>query len=265
MTSDDSSRDYLLYLQTVQGTAFKTLFEVLKEILHDVNVVFDDTGMKVVTMDGAHVSLIHLKLEAGNFEKYVCKRKLGIGMNMLSMYKLIKSVNTHDTIVLYIDEDSCAELGIRIENPEKNAVTDFKLKLLDIDSEHLIIPDVEFQSVITMPSAFFQRICRDMLNLSEVITIRSHRDTFVLSCEGDFAKQETVIGEKTDGMTMCTKTDEVVEGKYSLKYLNLFTKSTSLCNTIELFVKQDYPLILQYNVANLGSIRFCLAPKNDDD
>jgi len=43
----------------------------------------------------------------------------------------------------------------------------------------------------------------------------------------------------------------------------LFTKSTNLSNSIELYLKTDYPLILKYSVANLGEIRFCLAPKVD--
>jgi hypothetical protein len=31
-----------------------------------------------------------------------------------------------------------------------------------------------------------------------------------------------------------------------------------------MYVKEAYPLIIKYNVASLGEIRFCLAPKMDD-
>jgi proliferating cell nuclear antigen len=45
------------------------------------------------------------------------------------------------------------------------------------------------------------------------------------------------------------------------KYLNSFTKSTNLCSTVEIFLKENYPLVIEYNVANLGKLQFCLAPK----
>lgn len=257
--------DYLLYFRSVQGTAIKTLFEVLKEIIHDVNVTFDETGLRVLCMDGSHVSLVHLKLEAANFEKYHCKRKMVVGINMGSVFKLIKSVGSHDVLVFYIRDKNTSELGIRIENSEKNAVTEYKYKLLDIDAHEISMPDVVFSSVITIPSQYFQRLVRDMSNLGDTVYIKSHGDKFVLTCNGDFASQETIIGEKTNGMTMTTKSEEEIEEKFSLKYLNLFTKSTSLCNTIEIYMKKAFPIILEYNVASLGYIRFCLAPKQGDD
>jgi proliferating cell nuclear antigen len=252
--------DYVLYLKSVQGNAIRTLFEVLKEILHDTNIIFDETGVKLMTMDGSHVSLIHMKLDANNFEKYHCPSKIVVGLNMLSMFKLIKCVGSHDTVILSVKKAQPHELDIRIENADKNAVTEYQLKLLDIDAEEISIDDQVFESVITMPSQYFQRLCRDMANIGDSVHIKSQGDTFVLRCEGDFAKQETTITEKTDSMTMLTKSEDVIEGKFSLKYLNLFTKSTNLCNTIEIYMKKNFPLILEYNVASLGVIRFCLAP-----
>jgi hypothetical protein len=54
-------------------------------------------------------------------------------------------------------------------------------------------------------------------------------------------------------------TTEVVQGLFQLKHLVLFTKCTSLCPSIELYLKNDYPLILKYTVANLGEVKLVLA------
>jgi hypothetical protein len=81
-----------------------------------------------------------------------------------------------------------------------------------------------------------------------------------LSCNGDFASQETVIGEANHGMKNDSSSAEPVSGRYSLKYINLFTKSTNLSNMLEIYLKPNFPLMLKYNVANLGDIMFCLAP-----
>jgi proliferating cell nuclear antigen len=45
---------------------------------------------------------------------------------------------------------------------EQDKVSEFELKLMDIDSEHLGIPGTEYKAIIKMPSGEFQRICRDL-------------------------------------------------------------------------------------------------------
>jgi hypothetical protein len=34
---------------------------------------------------------------------------------------------------------------------------------------------------------------------------------------------------------------------------------------VEIFLKKEYPLVIEYNVANLGKLQFCLAPKVKED
>jgi proliferating cell nuclear antigen len=258
----------LLYLKTVQSNAIKTLFEVLKEILHDVNIFFDQEGMRIMTVDGSHVALIHLFLEASNFEEYHCARPMHLGVNMSNMFKLLKTATNQDTMVFFMENDVKFELGIQIENAEKRTKTTFTLKLLDVDVEALKIPEIEFESVITMPSLYFQRLCKDMNNISDILSITSHRNQISLACKGDFASQETVIEDNVnmvEGMSFNMTSSDVVSGMYQLKYLVLFNKASSLCNTMEIFMKNNYPLILKYKVANLGELRLCLAPKVDED
>ena len=58
--------------------------------------------------------------------------------------------------------------------------------------------------------------------------------------------------------------EEIVQGIFALKHLVLFCKCTNLCNSIEMYLKNDYPLIIKYTVASLGEIKLCLAPKCDE-
>jgi len=261
---DSETNKKIFEFHTVQSHCLKTLFEVLKDILTDVNICFDETGIRIMTMDGNHVALIHLKLEAENFEYFFCKQKTMIGVCMMSFYKLMKTVSNTDTITMFMEESNTDLLHIAVKNSDKNSITNFSLKLLDIDEEYLEVPDVDIDCIVTMHSNEFQKLCRDMTNIKDSITITSRANTISFSCEGDFAKWDTVIGETSHGLTFNKQTDDFISGTYSLKYINLFTKSTNLCNTIELYLKPDYPLIMKYNVGNLGEIRFCLAGKCDE-
>jgi proliferating cell nuclear antigen len=260
-STQNTETQYILELKTVQSSAFRVLIEALKEILTDANLEFDNTGMKVVAMDASHTVLVHLKLDAKNFEHYNCDTRLVLGINMLNFFKLIKTMNNSDTLTLYVENDNTNLLGIKIENGEKNTVTNFKLNLMDLSEEIIQIPPASFDSVITMPSPDFQKICRDMHNLADTIEIESVGEQLRFKCKGDFASQETIMGETASGMAFIKNNEEIVQGVYALKHLVLFTKCTNLCNSIEVYLKNDYPLIIQYTVASLGSIKLCLAPQ----
>ena len=46
---------------------------------------------------------------------------------MLSLFKLLKTINNNDTVGMFISEERNTELGILIENKEKNPLLDFSM------------------------------------------------------------------------------------------------------------------------------------------
>ena len=259
-----SQSKYNLELKTVQSSIFRIMIEALKEILPDTNIEFNPKGVRIITMDSSHTVLVHLRLEGSHFEQYYCPEKIVVGLNMLNLFKLVKTMNNNETLTLYIEKSDSSRLGIRIENGEKNTVTNFKLNLLDLDEEEIEVPPAKFSSVINIPSNDFQKICRDMANLTNLIEIKSVDNQLIFTCQGDFAQQETIMGEhNTNGICYVEKQgeDDIIQGVFSLKHLVLFTKCTNLCNSIQMFLENDYPLIIVYQVGSLGEIKFCLAPK----
>ena len=257
---------YSLEVRTVQSSAFKILMEAMKELLTDTSIEFDETGMKIISMDNSHVVLVHLKLDASKFEHYHCDGRIVIGVNMLNMYKLIRAINSNDILTLFIDSEDINHLGIKIENGEKNTKTTYKLNLLDLDNQKITIDSADFNSVITLPSVDFQKICRDMNNIAEYVEIKNIDTQLILSCKGDFCSQETIIADAENGSAISSKnSDEIVQGIFNLKYLVLFTKCTNLCNTVEMYLKNDYPLLIKYTVASLGEIKLALAPTGNFD
>tara|TARA_B100001287_G_C22575006_1_gene478156 strand:+ start:70 stop:861 length:792 start_codon:yes stop_codon:yes gene_type:complete len=261
----ESNDKYLINIKTVQTGAFRILVEALKEILTDTNIIFDDSGIKLIATDNSHIVLIHMKLLADKFEHFFCDKRITIGLNMNNLYKLIKTMSNNDILTLFIEKEFPNKLGIKINNMEKNSQTIFKLNLLDISDEEINIPPAVFETELTLPSSDFQKLIRDMTNIGENIEIKSIGNTLLLSCEGDFANQETILSETQNGLnfSMTSKPELPIQGIFSLKYLILFTKCTNLCNLIHMYIKNDYPLIIKYDIANLGEIKLCLSPLVD--
>ena len=256
----------LFEIKTVQSGAFRTLIEALKEILTEANLEFDPQGIKIMAVDETHTVLVYLRLHSDKFETFYCPAKHVLGVNMIYFFKLIKTMGNNDSLTLYLPASNPNKLGIRMENSEKSTVTNYFLKLFDTDVEDIQIPSLNFTSIIHMPSTDLQKICRDMNALGEKldVEITSSASDLMFKCIGDFAEQETVISENSTSNMKVHKeagtTSEIVQGIFQLKHLVLFTKCTSLCPSIELYLKNDYPLILRYTVANLGEVKLVLAP-----
>jgi|TARA_R110000803_G_scaffold42961_5_gene91976 proliferating cell nuclear antigen len=244
-------------LVSIQASAFKSTFEVLKDILNDVNVYFRPTGMYIVTLDTARTSLIDMFLAADNFEEYSCdQEEIIAGINISNTFKLLKTITNND--VLQIEINSKEYMDIKITSETKKTSSKFQLKLLDINESHIEVPEIHMSTVTTLPSSDFQRLCRDMYNLGSEIEITREGKSLRLACEGDFANQETFIE--------CPEESQKITGLYSLKYLNIFTKATSMCASVQIIQETGNRfLILKYNVANLGELKFYLATKVSED
>ena len=245
-------------LKTIQASSFKSIFEVLKDILNDVNVYFSSDNISIRTLDTARAALVDLKLESENFEEYSCDNECIAGLNITNSFKLLKPITNNDTLSMCYNPEF---LSFKIENDTKKLKTEFSLKLLEIDEDKIQIPEIQTSVTTIMNSSEFQRICRDMTNISSEITITRENNQIIFECEGDFAKQKTSI-DCVDNENFKGK----LSGTYSLKYLNLFTKSTGLCSSVQIMMEEEMRfLILKYSVANLGELKFYLATKVTED
>lgn len=250
-------------IKTVQTNVIKVLVEALKDILTDANIEFSKSGIKIVAMDSTRTVLVHLKLSESKFDKYECHKTTIVGVSMLNLFKLMKIVTNNDTLTFTIDDQNINVLQIIVENGEKNTVTVIELNLMDLNEESIDIPPQEFDSIITMPSSDFQKTCRDYHNLSETIEIKSIGSQLIFGSAGDFAKINTTYGATHAGINFIKGNDttNIIQGYYNLKHLVLFTKCTNLCNSVEIYMKNNFPIVITFAVGTLGKLKLALAPK----
>lgn len=117
-------------------------------------------------MDNSHVALVSMLLRAEGFSPYRCDRNIALGINLLSLTKVLRAAQNEDILTLKA-EDSPDAVNLMFESAETDRLSEYDLKLMDIDQEHLAIPETDYAATVDMPSAEFQRICRDLNQLSE--------------------------------------------------------------------------------------------------
>ena len=262
-----STTGNVLTIKTVQIAPFRTLMTALKDILLETNITFQPDGIRIINMDKSHTILAHLYLAAQNFEFYECKKeKIIIGVNMFHLFKLINSIDNDDTLTIYIENNDYVDgivshLALKFENGEIKQCKTQKLRLIEPEPEELEYPDVKFSSIINLPSADFQKIIRDLSCISDKLEIKSVGNELIFKCSGQFASAEIHRAESDGSMGFVLKQDatKVIQGEFSLKNLGYFIKCTNLCSQIEVYLENDLPLVVKYNVASLGEIKLCLA------
>lgn len=272
-SSEDKKKDFssegnVFTLKTVQIAPFRTLMTALKDILLETNIYLSPEGMKIVNMDKSHTILVHLFLSAEKFEFYECKKdKIIIGVNMFHLFKLINSIDNGDALTIYIENSDyydgiVSHLALKFENGNIKQCKTQKLKLIEPENDELEYPDVKFSSIINLKSNDFQKIIRDLSCISEKVEIKSVGNELIFKCKGQFAEAEIHRGEINESMSFISKQDssKIIQGEFSLKNLGYFIKCTNLCPQIEMYLENDLPLVVKYDVASLGSILLCLVP-----
>jgi proliferating cell nuclear antigen len=264
----NSTDNNVLTIKTIQIAPFRTLMTALKDILLETNISFQPDGIKIINMDKSHTILVHLHLAASNFQFYECKKeKIIIGVNMFHLFKLINSIDNDDTLTMYIENSDyfdgvVSHLALKFENGDIKQCKTQKLRLIEPEQDELEVPNVKFSSIINLPSVDFQKIIRDLSCISDKLEIKSVGNELIFKCQGQFASAEIHRAESDGSMEFTMKPDssKVIQGEFSLKNLGYFIKCTNLCSQIEIYLENDLPLVVKYDVASLGSIRLALVP-----
>ena len=247
-----------------QTAVFKKVVDGIKDMVAETNLDCTEEGMTLQSMDSSHVALVSLHLDARGFEHYNCSHPLSLGVNLHNMSKILKCGNNDDVFTMMHKTDKDV-LTMMFEG--NNSISDFDLKLMDIDSEQLGIPEVDFAAVITMASSEFQRICRDLQTIGDSMDVSVDTKGIKFAVQGATGNG-TMTVLPTDGETGSRVTLECTEPvclSFALRYLNFFTKATPLAETVTLRLSPGIPLMVTYNIQDIGALRFFLAPKVEDE
>lgn len=252
----------------LQGALLKKIIESIKELVADANLDCSERGITMQAMDSSHVSLCAVSMKSEGFQFYRCDKPFTLGVNTTNLGKILKCAGNEDVVTMKCAENTDS-LTLVFESPGQDRISDFEFKLMDIESEHLGIPDSEYKCTVRMPSAEFQRIIRDIAVFGDTCTIAVNKEGIRFTANGDLGtgniqlKPNSAVDKDHDAVVVDIQ--EPVELNFALRYLTLFTKATALGPTVTLSMSPDIPIVVEYQIDTIGQIRYYLAPKIDED
>ncbi|KAG8215723.1 proliferating cell nuclear antigen [Butyriboletus roseoflavus] len=205
----------MLEAKLEEAALLKRLLDSIKELVADANFECNEEGINLQAMDNSHVALVAVNLEASGFKKYRCDRPMPLGVNLGSLTKVLKCAKDDDICVIKASDDADV-LNLVYEAKNSDRIAEYDMKLMDIDSENLGIPDTEYDARVTMPSGEFTRIVRDLSLLGESVRIEVSKEGVRFASEGEAAngsvllKQTEAAKEKYENYG---KDDDEVKGE----------------------------------------------------
>jgi len=226
-------------------------------------------GIRILALDDHKTLMVYVKLNANEFTEFYVKYPVyDIGLDLTHLDKFLKSVEKDSIMTISIDEDDDQYIVFQLQNSVKSNSSAYKQRLLDIDNEQKKIPqETNFEMSVMMETQEFRKICSDMNQFSEYVEIRCTSKEITFKCQGDSNALIKTYKNSENGVKILTtkniKSNTIVQAIYNLKHLVTFGKCVNLCNEMQLFLKNDYPLFIHYTVGSLGKMLVGLSPVDE--
>ncbi|GHJ87508.1 hypothetical protein NliqN6_3910 [Naganishia liquefaciens] len=182
----------MLEARLASATVLKKLLDAIKELVTDCNLEANEDGIGLQAMDNSHVALVTVQLEANEFDSYRCDRNMPLGVNLGSLTKILKCAKDNDVVTIKASDDADS-LTLLFESPNSDRIGEYDMKLMDIDQEHLGIPDTQYDATITFSSTEFARICRDLSALGESVKIEVDKQGIRFTADGEIGNGSVLL------------------------------------------------------------------------
>lgn len=226
-----------------------------------LNVNFETPKIKTAGLTICRLSedksiLFYLKLNALNFDSYICKESITCGIDIYNLSRSLQCIDDNNPLIFYIQNDKRHTLFIKSIREDGEEII-IEHKLLELSNIQIPLSKTRFNNKITIPFKKFCDVCRQMQQCSGYVEISSHNAQLLFVsrnegyCTSRTLEDNTHSREKmTDVKTSATYD---IRNLLSIKYFN---KDVN----IDVYLKNDFPLVLTLPVSNLGKMYIFLSP-----
>lgn len=257
-----ATSNYTFFCKTSEGYIIKSLAELLQNNIKNGCFILSKKGIVFRMTDSNKKILIDLNLQSDNFIQYKYKmdNPMSIGLNFSHFYKMVKNIKKKDSVVLFIEEDKETELGIKVIPKEKNRVTTSFVKIQNLQSLDIELPE-GYNGAVIVPSNEYIKMIKDLNNMGgNNICISSNSNIIKFGCNSNGVySRDIVFGDNEEDEK------ETVKQDFETEQLTRISKVAALSTQIQIYQCDELPILFKSNVGNLGKISVYLKDKSLQD
>lgn len=257
----------ILVKDSSKTSKISIIFNNLKHFSESIVLNFSEDGVYIQGMDTSHICLFECKITNDWFDEYSYNvnndNEVGeIGISTKILGKVISTFNEEQVMEMEVNKKN-DYLKLNFINGTKSCDKFFELPILDIDIEKLIIPELESDVDLTLPS-------KRMYDLVSQFQIFNDDLEMSFSDSEIFMKASGVDGSMTVKMSLDDVSEYaigenlVLKQTFSLRYFHMMCLFNKLSNELTLAFKENNPMLMLYDIGENSYIRFFMASKFDD-
>ena len=241
---------------------FAIIFNNLKNLFEETNLYFNKNGLYLQAMDGSHICCCELNLKSDWFCKYKIKKEVVIGVHLEIIDRILSCLDRKLKLQLLYNKNDKFSIIMSDDNIKKH----YEMAIIDIDSDIMEIPKVEYTADIELKGMYLKNYINELSLFGEDLILLCNDTNITLKTSGDGNTSVIIIkDEHLDEYSI--EEDAELRSSYNIKYIKNITNFVKLSKNIYIGVSDAYPLALIYNLDENkdNNIKFYIAPKILDE
>ena len=233
---------------------FRQSIDAMVDLIKDAEFIVNEYGVSLKAIDAAQIAMVVFNMPKDVFEKFDVSGTTKLGVNLPSLSSILKRAKNNDKLALKV-KDKRLNVVLSSDNTRS-----FSINLLDISSNEMPNPDINFDATIKMKANNLIEGVKDAGLFSTYLLFSVDPKTFKINAKGPQGDLENKT-EMSSKQIMEKDIKKEATAMFSIEYLQNILKGASSETDIELFIKTNAPLKVKYKISN-ALLEFFLAPRD---
>lgn len=240
----------MLKLTIADANSWKRSVDAIAALIDEGTFEFTETGMALKAMDPSQIAMVDFEMPKKSFKAYDVGQKQSIGIDFSELSRVMRRAHPEDTITLELKAN---KLEINFDGKTKRK---FLLPLIDATA-HPNKPKIEFDAKMKVPANDIKELLADVELVSNYVVFEANEKEVNVSSESESGKAEITLPKDA---VLELKVTKPARAMFPLEYLKNMTKNTDVSTVIEINLKKDNPMRMEYAIGE-GRVVYFLAPR----
>ena len=249
----------------IDANVLRGCIEAITAVVDEGKLRIAEDGLKLRAVDPANVAMVSFELQSDAFDEFrfaaaeaaaESPAETEIGMDFVKLLGIL-GIGGREEVELELDEHA-QKLFTRMGS------LSYTISLLDPSSlrKEPKVPELEFPARVIIETEEFRRAIRAAEKIGDHIALGVDGEVFFMEAEGEMDKLRLELRKEQ----LIDLTPGTLHSLYTLDYISAMSKGMSHAENITLNLGKDYPLQIEFEMAEgKGKVGYLLAPRIESE
>jgi proliferating cell nuclear antigen PCNA len=257
-----------------KAKAFTSLFQNMKLFCEHINLMFEPTRLYAQGMDSSHISVFEVFIPSAWFDEYSQEETSVLGLSTHLLFRILNTREESQQIIIEYSVADTDKLFLHFISSKASFDKHFELPLIELESEMMQIPSVDYQAEFSLASSNFAGIVGQLKQFGADLHIRCNEEELRLTAKSNESGNMSVVVPIDDLTLFAINEGETLNISFSLSHLHNICAFHKVSDSINIKVSENYPLKTTYLLEPAGEeeeeetkarIVIFLAPRMEND